>query len=217
MDNPSRSERSRNAALEAALTIIARDGPGRLTLDAIARESGLSKGGLMHQFRTKDAVLKALLERQVTYFQDFSRSYMEKHGVESSQPELASQIATSRETLSKPHSAAFAILAALGQDPDLLVGTREIDAGKVKAIKAEAADPQLALLRWSAARGLALSAMFGLCPLSDKEREQLFHRLLDDSQWIALEKPARPARSAKPSKPAKPAASRAKAASARGR
>ena len=45
MDNATRSERSRNVALDAALVIIARDGPGRLTLDAIARESGLSKGG----------------------------------------------------------------------------------------------------------------------------------------------------------------------------
>ena len=46
MDNPSRSEKTRNAVIQAALAIIARDGPGRLTLDAIARESGISKGGL---------------------------------------------------------------------------------------------------------------------------------------------------------------------------
>ena len=57
MENAARSERSRKAAIQAALTIIARDGPGRLTLDAIARESGISKGGVMHQFRTKEAVL----------------------------------------------------------------------------------------------------------------------------------------------------------------
>jgi len=50
MDNATRSERSRTAAIQAALTIIARDGPGKLTFDAIARESGMSKGGLMHQF-----------------------------------------------------------------------------------------------------------------------------------------------------------------------
>ena len=37
MDNASRSERTRKAVLQAALTIIARDGPARLTLDAIAR------------------------------------------------------------------------------------------------------------------------------------------------------------------------------------
>src|SRR6266436_1598840 len=78
MDNVTRSERSRKAALQAALTIIARDGPGRLTLDAIARESGLSKGGLMHQFRTKEGVLKALLERQMAHFEEFSTRYRAK-------------------------------------------------------------------------------------------------------------------------------------------
>ena len=65
MDNPTRSRRSRSAVLQAALAIIARDGPGRLTLDALARESGLSKGGLMHQFRSKQAVLLALIEHQL--------------------------------------------------------------------------------------------------------------------------------------------------------
>jgi len=74
MDNPSRSERSRKLAIEAAFTIIARDGPGQLTFDAIARESGISKGGLMHQFRTKGNVLKALLEHQTDYFENFFRA-----------------------------------------------------------------------------------------------------------------------------------------------
>lgn len=199
MDNPSRSERSRNAALQAALAIIARDGPGRLTLDAIARESGLSKGGLMHQFPTKQAVLKALLDHQIAYFEQFASQYMAEHADERSQPELAAQIATSRETINNPSSIAFAVLGALGQDPGLLSATRSLDKDKVEAIKAEAADPDLALLRWSAARGLALTSMFGMCPLSAKERDRLFERLLDDDQWTALEKPA-PARVAKPAR-----------------
>ncbi|KTT89235.1 TetR family transcriptional regulator, partial [Mammaliicoccus sciuri] len=49
-------ERSRKAALDAAITIVTRDGSGCLTPDAIARESGLSKGGVMHQLRIKEAV-----------------------------------------------------------------------------------------------------------------------------------------------------------------
>lgn len=186
MDNVTRSERTRNAALQAALVIIARDGPGRLTLDAIARESGISKGGLMHQFRTKNAVLEALLELQTEHFEAFARDYMA--GTKSGQPELAAQIATLRETTAQPNSVAFAMLAALADDPNLLARPREIDAKKVKAIKAEAPDPQLALLRWAAARGLAITAMFGMCPLSDKERNQLFDRLLDDAQWAPLSK-----------------------------
>src|SRR5258708_29732372 len=183
MDNPTRSERSRSAAIQAALTIIARDGPGQLTFDAIARESGISKGGLMHQFRTKGDVLKALLEHQTEYFENFSRDYLAAMDPAKPEATLLAQIATTREATTQPHSVVFAILAALVEDPGLLSANREIDAKKVKRINADAADPELALLRWAAARGLALTALFGLCPLSEKERGRLFDHLLDERHW----------------------------------
>jgi AcrR family transcriptional regulator len=192
MDNASRSERSRKAALQAALTIIARDGPGRLTLDAIARESGMSKGGLTHQFPTKEAVLKALLEHQSKHFEDFSRRYQAKAEATTPHPYLAAQIATLREVIGQPDSVAFAILGAMNQDPSLLTHTRDTETRTAEAIKTEADDPQLAMLRWSAAKGLALSAMFGLSALSDEECKQLFDRLLDDRQWSALSKAPSP-------------------------
>jgi len=186
MDNASRSERTRKAALQAALTIIARDGPGRLTLDAIARESGMSKGGLTHQFPTKEAVLKALLQHQIEYFGDFTARYLAEAGAASAQPRLAAQLATLREAITQPHSVALAILGALTQDPGLLSQTREASGKAVDAIKTEADDPQLALVRWAAAQGLTLMSLFGLNPLTDQEREQLFDRLRDDRRWSAL-------------------------------
>jgi AcrR family transcriptional regulator len=192
MDNATRSERSRNAALDAALAIIARDGPGRLTLDAIARESGLSKGGVMHQFRTKEAVLKALLVRQMVRFEEFSTPYRAKARTESANPELATEIATVREAANAPNSAALALLAAMVESPDLMALPRDSDLKTIAAIKAEATDPDLAMLRWAAARGLMLGALFGMSPLPKAERERLFARLLDDAQWSPLEKPAKP-------------------------
>lgn len=195
MDNASRSERSRNAALQAALTIIARDGPGRLTLDAIARESGMSKGAVTHQFHTKEGVLQALIEQQMAHFQAFSEDYLERARASHMQPELAAQIATIREAVGEAHSLAFAVLGALVNDPNLLAATRQADVEKAKLIEAEAADPDLALLRWKAAWGLAFTAMFGLCPLSDAERQRLFERLLDDGKWSALAAPEKPAAS----------------------
>ena len=185
MDNPTRSERSRRAAIQAALTIIARDGPGQLTFDAIARESGISKGGLMYQFRTKGDVLKALLEHDIEYFENFSRDYLAGEGATKSEPNLAAEIATMRKATDNPKAGGFAILAALLEDPALLSATRERSAAKVKRIKAEAADPELTMLRWAAARGLVFTALLGLCPLSDRERGRLFDRLLDESQWPA--------------------------------
>jgi AcrR family transcriptional regulator len=210
MDNATRSERSRNVALDAALVIIARDGPGRLTLDSIARESGLSKGGVMHQFRTKEGVLKALLERQMAHFGEFSTRYRAKAGAASANPELATDIATVREATNTQNSAALALLAAMVESPDLMAVTRESDLKNIAAIKAEAADPELAMLRWAAARGLMLGALFGMSPIGKPERDRLFARLLDDSQWGAREKSGKP-RAAKAAPAAKTGAPRKRA------
>lgn len=183
MDNATRSERSRAAAIQAALAVIARDGPGKLTFDAIARESGMSKGGLVHQFRNKGEVLRALLQHKTDFFERFSRGYLAALDPASSETTLLAQIATEREALDQPQSVLLALIAAFVEDPDLLGGTRETEAETVKRIEAEAADPDMSMLRWAAARGLTLTALFGLCPLSAKVRKRLFERLLDEDQW----------------------------------
>jgi AcrR family transcriptional regulator len=210
MDNPSRSERSRNAAIQAALAIIARDGPGKLTFEALSRESGISKGGLMHQFRSKDEILKALLAYQTEYFDKFSRDYLATLGEGHTEPTLSAHIATSREAAAQPNSVALAIFAALVENPELLSGSRDAVAQSLECIKAEAADPDLAVLRWQAAQGLVLSTLLGMSPLSGEERERLFDCLLDESRWTpnaAAKKPAAAgtARGGKAGKPAKPA------------
>ncbi|VWD03500.1 TetR family transcriptional regulator [Burkholderia lata] len=193
MDNPTRSERTRTAAIQAALAILERDGPGKLTFDAISRECGISKGGLMHQFRTKGDVLNALMEHQQDYYQRFQREYLAARDPGEAQPTLSAQIATMREVIDQQPSAALAIMAALVEDPAPLQQVQDIDGENAKRIAAESGDPDLALLRWKAAWGLALSAMFGLCPLSADERARLFDRLLDESQWPSGGSAAAPA------------------------
>jgi AcrR family transcriptional regulator len=53
---------SRKRILDGAMQVVIRDGILALTLDAVAREAGVSKGGLMHHFRTKDDLIAAMLE-----------------------------------------------------------------------------------------------------------------------------------------------------------
>lgn len=206
MDNTSRSEKTRAAVIQAALTIISRDGASHLTLDAIAKESGISKGGLLHQFPNKRAVLKALLEHQAAFYEDFTHRFREQHGAEYPQPFLASQIATFREVLNESNSRAFAVLAAVSQEPSFLDSMRETSARNLASIKAEAADPQRAVLRWFAAHGVALSTLLGLCPLSTEERDLLFDSLLDDAQWSG--QPAAAGTQNKPSRTRKKAGAR---------
>lgn len=48
--------------LDAAICVVTRDGFAAMTLDAVAKEAGVSKGGLTHHFATKDALITAMLD-----------------------------------------------------------------------------------------------------------------------------------------------------------
>ncbi len=50
----------RNQLLDVAARLCVERGLHALTLDAVAKEAGVSKGGLLHHFGSKDALLKAL-------------------------------------------------------------------------------------------------------------------------------------------------------------
>lgn len=186
MDNPSRSERTRKAVLQAALTIIARDGPRQLTFDAIATESGISKGGVMHQFPNKAAVLKGLLEHQIQFFEEFSQNRLVSQPKDKKDSQLKAQIETLREVISDPHSVALGMLAAFVEDPSLLAIVRDSTAGKLQQLLANAEDRDMAMIRWAAARGLVISSLVGLCPLTDTDRQHLFDCLLDEDRWQTL-------------------------------
>lgn len=185
MDNISRSVRSRKAILDATLAIISRDGTRRLTLDAIARESRMSKGGLMYQFRTKEAVMTALLNQYEWRFDEFHRAYLAEHGAAHPQPELAAQVATLREGCTTPCSIFLALLGAAAEEPRLLSNTREGIAQNLQKAQEEAGDQELTILHWLAAWGLNLLTLLGLSPFLEEERERLFENLLDDQHFSA--------------------------------
>jgi AcrR family transcriptional regulator len=52
-----------NTLLDAAEAVVVRQGIANLTLDAVAAEAGMSKGGLLHHFPTKDRLVEALVTR----------------------------------------------------------------------------------------------------------------------------------------------------------
>lgn len=60
---PDVSEERRGQILEAASSVFSRLGFNRARMDDIARESGLAKGTLYLYYRSKDALIRALLER----------------------------------------------------------------------------------------------------------------------------------------------------------
>jgi AcrR family transcriptional regulator len=54
---------SKEAILDAAETIVVESGAAHLTLDAVAERSNLSKGGVMYNYPSKEALLDAMFGR----------------------------------------------------------------------------------------------------------------------------------------------------------
>ena len=61
---------TRTLLFEAASQILRADGLSSLTLAAVAREAGLSKGGLLYHFPTKEALVEALFEYHNDLFEN---------------------------------------------------------------------------------------------------------------------------------------------------
>lgn len=54
-----------NKILDAAETIAVRDGVSHLTLEAVGVEAGLSKGGVLYNFASKDALVHGMVARLI--------------------------------------------------------------------------------------------------------------------------------------------------------
>lgn len=61
---------TRQRICEAAIRLAVRDGLRSLTLDGVAAETGLSKGGVTHHFGSKDDLLNGVM----TYFSEYIES-----------------------------------------------------------------------------------------------------------------------------------------------
>jgi AcrR family transcriptional regulator len=66
----SRPPRARESVLDAFESILIDEGERAATMDATARAAGVSKGGLLYHFGSKDALEGALVERMETLAED---------------------------------------------------------------------------------------------------------------------------------------------------
>jgi AcrR family transcriptional regulator len=64
------AKQTKATLLEAATQVIAQDGALNLTLEAVAKQAGVSKGGLLYHFPNKDALVQGLLEYHLAQFEE---------------------------------------------------------------------------------------------------------------------------------------------------
>ncbi|TAL39775.1 MAG: TetR/AcrR family transcriptional regulator [Spirochaetes bacterium] len=77
--NAEKEEKRRMQILQAAYDVIAQKGYNNFTIEDIANMAGLSKGGVLHYFKTKEDILVYLLEQMYRVIEDTIRKRSQKY------------------------------------------------------------------------------------------------------------------------------------------
>lgn len=167
----------RQAVLDAAERVVARAGAAHLTLEAVAAEAGISKASVIYDYKTKNALIKAVIERAIARH---TARLAEHAAQQPAGPDRAMRgrlaACTARSVSDAERSVALSLIAALAGNPELREVIAQAYRAQMAEAVAEAGDPRRTRLAFLALEGLTLMERFGFFAWPPAERE----RLLDD-------------------------------------
>lgn len=167
--------------LQAAHQVAQRDGVIHLTLEAVAKEAGLSKGGLLYHFPTKDDLVAGLVAHVTDGFATALEEKQQKTP-EGTGAFTRSYIRATFEDMSTAQHLHTGLLAAVLLNPELLQHIQDKFAAWHKQIQHDGLDPVLASLLRYAADGMWASMLLGLAPPDDAMQDALHEFMIDFTQ-----------------------------------
>ncbi|MEK5492536.1 TetR/AcrR family transcriptional regulator [Paenibacillus sp. FSL R7-0297] len=172
------SKSKRSLILAAASNVVKHQGIEKLTLEVVAAEAGVSKGGLLHHFPNKDALIQSMVSGITNDFiadvqnraardtrdqGKWSRAYL-KSTVEADKEEQGMNVALN---------------AALFNNGDLLEELREQYSVWQQNMENDGLDPVISSIVRLAVDGLWLSEVFGIGEISGEMRDKVVSKLLE--------------------------------------
>ena len=169
--------RTRTALLEAAADALVEHGP-RVSLDVVARQAGVSKGGLLHHFPSREALMLALSQHTADRWAatvdrhldpaDTAPGRLVRAHVRATLHDLADGAAFREEA---------AVMAALNTFPEVVAGAQADSQRWRAAFADDGLDPQRTAVLLRAADGVALATLFE-GPLDPEEVARMRDTLL---------------------------------------
>jgi AcrR family transcriptional regulator len=157
---------TRERILEAGYAVAGESGVAAVTLDAVAEKAGVSKGGLLYHFPTKEALVAGMVDGLCRTFADLADAAAQADPEPEGRSARAYLAASAGELWQS--SRWLALVGALMISPGLLDSWRAwVVAGRA-ADQAENADPVAAAIVRLAADGLWLAGVLGL-PAPDQQ------------------------------------------------
>ncbi len=162
--------------LDAAETVVSRQGIASLTLDAVAAEAHVSKGGLLHHFPTKDRLVEALVRRCADGWRDRYMAAFEDTPdgpARMARAMVAMCLADDELWTEQLRRSSSAVFAALAQNPALIEPMRVVYADLHQRIAADDLPPGVGEVVVMTLDGLWLNWVLGLVSIDGAMKARL--------------------------------------------
>jgi AcrR family transcriptional regulator len=174
----------RSAILDSAQSIVVREGTGALTLDKIASEAKVSKGGLLYHFSTKEQLVAALVARTIEYFDrdlaHYHKSFEEHPGTHTrafATATMEGQWAQDAGIAPRGLDLFATVSAAFSTSPELMEPLRNAYERWQNQVEDDGIDPVLATILRLAADGLWFTEMLGLSNFTPEQRQAILGKI----------------------------------------
>lgn len=170
---------ARERILEAAERVVGDVGAARMTLESVAQAAGVSKGGLLYHFPTKEALLGALAKRYVEGMVDCVEQAKTGMGETRSHDLRACIVGLlDPQARAKVRGMGAALFAAAANDLTLLEVIRERIANFARQLEESNVDFARAAIVTLAIDGLIMRESLRISCFTDEQRERVVQQLL---------------------------------------
>ena len=168
------SSTTRTTILEAANRVVLEKGVGALTLDAAALEAGVSKGGLLYHFPSKNKLIEGMIELLIAEFD----STLEMELAKTNGDWLSAYIRASFQSNPKLDKVGSALFAAVANNFELLEPLRAHYAQWQDKVTEYAASVEIGTIIRLAIDGLWVSDLLDFAPPASATRKKMLTALL---------------------------------------
>lgn len=168
----------RGALLDAAERVVLRDGAGQLTMDAVAAEAGVSKGGVLYAFPSKDALIDALFSRAFAAMDEIAEAFLTSAG-DTPENRVRAHVLGSRGASELITERSLALIANFMRSPQYRKGAQDYYREALSKLDTSTLAGRKARLALLAVEGAATLRGFDFFPIAEKDWQEIHADVLE--------------------------------------
>jgi AcrR family transcriptional regulator len=170
---------TRDKIIDAAMAVVREQGVAKLTLDEAAKTARLSKGGVLYHFKTKDDLIRGMVERLVSQCDGLTQAYYDREAPGPYRWARAVVHTTFDPNGPAGDKVGGALLASVVINPELTAPIQAKYEEWIGRINSDSPNPMLAGLVCMAMDGYNFEKIMGLHLCDDEQKQRMKEFILD--------------------------------------